>query len=295
MTRSKRNALTPAEAEILLNKGTEPPGSGEYYQHFAKGIYLCKQCDAPLFTSFCKFESHCGWPSFDDAISANLKQQADPDGSRTEILCAQCEGHLGHVFHGEQQTEKNTRHCVNSLATRFIPIAELLERAKQHDAQFGAAIFAAGCFWGVEHHFARTPGVLATQVGYTGGHTENPSYEQVCSGTSGHAESLLLIFDKSTSDYRTLAKLFFNLHDPTQKDGQGPDIGSQYRSAIFYLDDEQQRIANELIAQLQENQLEVVTEVTPAQTFWPAEDYHQHYYQNKGGSPYCHILTERFV
>lgn len=288
------NRLTATEANILLHKGTEAPFSGEYNLHFANGIYVCKQCDTPLYTSFSKFHSQCGWPSFDDEIENAVKHLPDPDGHRTEIVCAHCEGHLGHVFVGEQSTPKNTRHCVNSLSIRFIPISELLTQAKQPQSGFGAALFAAGCFWGVEYHFARAKGVLATQVGYSGGTTEAPSYEQVCTGNTGHAEALLVIFDKAKTDYTKLTKLFFNLHDPSQVDGQGPDIGNQYRSEIFYFTDEQRRIAEELIALLKNNNISVATRVTSASTFWPAEAYHQQYYQTKGGEPYCHILIERF-
>ena len=288
------NRLTAAEENILLHKGTEAPFSGEYNQHFANGIYICKQCNMPLYTSFAKFRSQCGWPSFDDEIESAVKHLADPDGHRTEIVCANCEGHLGHVFFGEQATAKNTRHCVNSLSIRFIPISELLAQAKQQQSRFGAALFAAGCFWGVEYHFARERGVLATQVGYSGGTTDDPSYEEVCTGNTGHAEALLVIFDKSKTDYAKLTKLFFNLHDPSQVDRQGPDIGNQYRSVIFYYSDEQHRIAEELIATLKQNNINVVTQIIPAPPFWPAEDYHQQYYQIKGGEPYCHSLTERF-
>lgn len=288
------NKLTDAEADVLHNQATEPPFSGEYDSLFHNGLYICRQCDAPLYTSFAKFSSGCGWPSFDEEIQQAIVSRPDPDGRRIEIVCANCSGHLGHVFTGEQHTPKNTRHCVNSLAIRFVPIEDLFAQIQQNKINLGAALYAAGCFWGVEYHFARTAGVLATQVGYIGGQTENPSYEQVCAGNTGHAEALLVIFDNAVTDYHQLTKLFFNLHDPTQVDRQGPDIGTQYRSALFYLDDKQQQVANDLITQLKQQQLNVVTEVVPATHFWPAEEYHQQYYQAKGGQPYCHVLTERF-
>lgn len=156
------------------------------------------------------------------------------------------------------------------------------------------AIFAGGCFWGVEHLMAQMPGVTAIQSGYIGGQTENPTYQEVCSHTTGHAEAVRIIFDPSQTDFATLAKLFFEIHDPTQHDGQGPDLGDQYRSEIFYTSEEQKRIAEALIEQLKANGYRVVTKVTKAGVFWPAEAYHQRYYARKGALPYCHRYTKRF-
>jgi len=156
------------------------------------------------------------------------------------------------------------------------------------------AIFAGGCFWGVEHYFQRAEGVVSTRVGYTGGHKENPTYREVCSGTTGHAEALEVVFDPSRTSYETMARLFFETHDPTQLNRQGPDVGHQYRSAVYYLDKGQKSTAERLIALLREKGYAVVTEVEPASTFWPAEEYHQGYYENTGKSPYCHFYTPRF-
>ena len=156
------------------------------------------------------------------------------------------------------------------------------------------AIFAGGCFWGTEYYFQRSPGVVSTRVGYTGGHSSNPTYKEVCSGTTGHAEALEVEFDPSKTDFETLARLFFEIHDPTQLDRQGPDVGHQYRSAIYYLDDDQRQVSEKLIAILKRKGLNVVTEVEPAATFWPAENYHQQYYDQTGKTPYCHFYTKRF-
>lgn len=156
------------------------------------------------------------------------------------------------------------------------------------------ALFASGCFWGTEYHFQRAPGVLSTRVGYTGGHTPHPTYREVCSGKTGHAEAVEVLFDPDVISYEELAKLFFETHDPTQVNRQGPDVGTQYRSAIFYLDDAQKATAERLIAELEAKGYRVATEVTKATTFWPAEDYHQKYYDRTGHSPYCHVYTKRF-
>ena len=156
------------------------------------------------------------------------------------------------------------------------------------------AYFAGGCFWGVEHYMEALPGVVDVQSGYMGGHLESPTYEQVVAHTSGHLETVAVRFDSGTVSYEAVAKLFFEIHDPTQADGQGPDIGSQYLSAVFYTDDEQKKTTEGLIERLRGRGFEVVTEVRPADTFWPAEDYHQDYYARNGKTPYCHTRVPRF-
>jgi peptide methionine sulfoxide reductase msrA/msrB len=162
-------------------------------------------------------------------------------------------------------------------------------------AQGGArAIFAGGCFWGVEHYFEEEPGVLAVTSGFAGGRTVSPTYKSVSAGETGHAEVVEVIFDPNATNYEKMARLFFEIHDPTQKNRQGPDIGEQYRSAVFFLDEEQEQTARKLVEILRGKGLDVATEVSAAGEFWPAEDYHQDYYQRKGGEPYCHRRVERF-
>ncbi|MBO6574909.1 MAG: peptide-methionine (S)-S-oxide reductase MsrA [Rhodothermales bacterium] len=156
------------------------------------------------------------------------------------------------------------------------------------------ALFASGCFWGTEYFLKQVDGVLSTRVGYTGGHQDDPTYREVCTGRTGHAETTEVVYDPERTDYETLARIFFETHDPTQVDRQGPDIGTQYRSAIFYLDSEQESIARKLIGELEGKGLKVATEVTAAQKFWPAEDYHQDYYSKTGGVPYCHGYRKLF-
>ncbi|MFA5850452.1 MAG: bifunctional methionine sulfoxide reductase B/A protein [Bacteroidales bacterium] len=274
--------LTPEEKRVIIDKGTEAPFTGKYYKFSGKGTYHCRQCGAALYRSSDKFDSGCGWPSFDDEIVGAITRKRDTDGSRTEILCTKCGAHLGHVFVGEELTTKNTRHCVNSISLEFIP-------EKQE-----SAIFAGGCFWGVEHLLQQQKGVISVVSGYIGGKLENPSYEDVCEGNSGYAEAVEVKYDASLIDYETLTKLFFEIHDPTQTDRQGPDVGEQYRSEIFYTNEKQKEISLKLIKILKSKGYNVATRVTKATKFWPAETYHQDYYKKKGGQPYCHRYTKRF-
>ncbi len=277
--------LTPEEERVIVHKGTEYPFSGKYVHHKEKGTYVCRRCNAALYRSDDKFESGCGWPAFDDEISGAVTRIPDPDGHRTEIVCSACGAHLGHVFAGEGLTSKNLRHCVNSISLDFVAAA---------GRETKTAIFAAGCFWGVEHLLKQADGVKTTQVGYTGGHTDNPDYRSVCTGTTGHYEAVKVEYDPDTASFTTLAKLFFEIHDFSQTDGQGPDIGGQYLSAIFYADDQQRSEAEALVKQLEAMGHKVATRILPAGEFWPAEDYHQDYYKKTGKAPYCHLRRRIF-
>jgi peptide methionine sulfoxide reductase msrA/msrB len=285
-TPMKFNTLSKEEQYVIINKGTERPFTGEFTDHFKRGTYLCKQCNAPLYKSDSKFHSGCGWPSFDDEIKGAIKKTLDADGSRTEITCATCGGHLGHVFYGEGLTDKDTRHCVNSISMLFVEEVAHTTTAK--------AIFAGGCFWGVEYYFQHAKGVISTSVGYTGGFKENPTYKEVCSHSTGHIEALEVTYDPSKTSYEELAKLFFEIHDPTQANGQGNDVGPQYLSVVFYFDDAQKATTEKLISQLQLKGYKVATQLKKAVKFWPAEEYHQQYYEKEGGTPYCHRRVSRF-
>ncbi len=279
--------LTPEEERVILHKGTEAPFSGKYEKFEEKGTYVCKQCGAPLFRSEDKFDAQCGWPSFDDEIPGALKKIRDADGMRTEIQCANCGAHLGHVFKGEGFTSKDTRHCVNSVSLDFIP-------AEKAGKQTETAIFAGGCFWGVEYYMQKEKGVISVVSGYTGGHKDNPTYEEVCSGKTGHYEAVKITYDPAITNFEKVARLFFEIHDPTEWNHQGPDHGEQYRSAVFYQDEKQKEITEKLIGLLKAKGFNVVTEVKKAGKFWEAEGYHQDYYDHKGTLPYCHGYVKRF-
>ena len=280
----KFNELTPEEELVIIQKGTEVPFTGEFYKHKEAGTYNCKRCDAPLYKSDDKFKSDCGWPSFDDEIEGAVKRIPDADESRTEITCTNCGAHLGHIFQGENYTEKNVRHCVNSISLNFIPEKQKMEKA----------IFAGGCFWGVEYLFLKVEGVTDISVGYIGGEKKNPSYKEICSGTTGHAEAIQILFDPGKVSYVELVKLFFEIHDFTQINRQGPDIGEQYRSVIFYTNDDQKETAKKIIKILIDKDYRVATALLEATQFWEAEEYHQDYYNKTGGNPYCHIYKKIF-
>lgn len=278
--------LTPEEERVIVYKGTEAPYTGIYENFKEPGTYVCKRCGAPLYRSADKFDANCGWPAFDDEIPGAVKRVSDSDGMRTEIQCAACGAHLGHVFLNEGFTQKNARHCVNSISLSFVP--------KVPVSIADTAIFAGGCFWGVEYYMKKIKGVISTEVGYTGGKTENPTYPEVCSGKTGHYEAIEVVFNPGQTSFEEVAKMFFETHDPTQWNHQGPDWGEQYRSAVFYRDEDQKSITEKLIKQLKDKGFNVVTQLIPAKKFWKAEDYHQEYYDHKGTTPYCHGYVKRF-
>lgn len=285
-TSKKTASLRPIEIAIIENKSTEAPFSGAYCEPKSHGTYLCRACGLALFRADNQFHSGCGWPSFDLEIKDHVKHLPDQDGQRTEIVCARCDAHLGHVFTGEQFTARNLRYCVNSISLDFVENQTVLDTEE--------AILAAGCFWGVEYYFKQLPGVLKTEVGYSGGSLENPSYQAVCEKNTGHLEVLRVIFDPKKISYENVLKYFFEIHDATQMNGQGPDIGEQYTSAVFYENEKQKATAETLVKLLKAKGYSVATTIRPAKTFWPAESYHQDYYQKTGKEPYCHRHVKIF-
>ena len=285
--------LTPQERHVIVDKGTEMPFIGKYTTHDKQGVYKCKVCGAKLYNSTDKFNSHCGWPSFDDAIKGAVKEKPDADAHRVEILCANCGAHLGHVFRGEGMTAKNTRHCVNSISLNFEK-KESNETKKIIDENLSKAYFAGGCFWGVEYHLEAIKGVKDAISGFMGGTQKNPGYYDVVRHNTGHLETVEVIYDPKIVSYETLAKAFFEIHDPTQKDGQGPDIGSQYLSAVFVKTKEERKTIEKLIKILEDKGLKIATKIIDGDIFYKAEDYHQDHYKKKGTKPYCHAYVKRF-
>jgi len=282
----KTASLTPTSYQIICHKATEPPFSCDEYDSVKKGTFLCRRCGIALFRTETKFASGCGWPSFDEDNLNAIKDITDADGIRTEILCKRCNAHLGHVFTGENFTATNKRYCVNGLSLDWVEEQNVLDSEE--------AIVAGGCFWGVDYFLNKLAGVLKTESGYSGGHLKNPCYEDVCRGDSGHYEAVRVIYDPSKTNYQSIIKRFFEIHDPTQQTGQGPDIGQQYQSAIFYYNEDQKNIAEQLMHSLRQKGYKVATQLKPVSTFWPAETYHQDYYLKSKKKPYCHAPVDRF-
>jgi peptide methionine sulfoxide reductase msrA/msrB len=279
-------SLTPEIRAIVCDKSTEAPHSGRYNKLVSQGSYLCRRCGWALFRANNQFSALCGWPSFDESLVGRVKEIPDSDGERIEIVCGRCDSHLGHVFGGENLTLKNTRYCVNSLALDFVNDDVVLDTEE--------VIVAGGCFWGVDYYLRHDPGVVAVEVGYCGGTMDHPTYDAVSSGQTGHYEAVRVIFDTKKTNCRKILQYFFEIHDSTQTNGQGPDIGSQYQSAVFCFNESQQVIVAELIQALKQNGYHAVTRSLPAQIFWSAEDYHQNYYTLRKSTPYCHLPISRF-
>lgn len=282
----KLASLTPRTRQIVCDKATEAPHTHVSNDSITQGTYLCRRCGLALFRAHSQFHAGCGWPSFDDDISDAVNEVPDADGRRMEILCSRCDGHLGHVFIGEQFTSKNRRYCVNSASLDFVDDSSVRDSEE--------AIVAGGCFWGVDYYLKKIPGVLKVEVGYCGGMVINPTYHQVCSGQTGHYEAVRVLFNTDITDYHTILKRFFEIHDPTQQSGQGPDLGSQYKSAVFYYNQMQKEQADKLIQALRKNGYEVATRLLAMQPFWPAESDHQDYYNKHDKAPYCHQPVSRF-
>lgn len=300
-----KKVLSEEQYCVVCENGTEKPFCNAYWDNKKTGIYVDVVSKKPLFSSVDKFDSGTGWPSFTKPLEEDAvvtKEDKSHGMKRVEVRSSSADSHLGHVFpDGPEPT--GLRYCINSASLIFIPVEKMEEEGygkylylfpeynKQNLKKTEKATFGAGCFWGVEAYFKKLKGVLNTSVGYTGGNAENPTYRQVCTGMTMHAEAVEIEYDPNVISYEKLLKHFWKIHDPTSLDRQGNDWGTQYRSAIFYHSEEQKQIAEKMIDELNKSgkyKNKIVTNVVKAGIFYPAEEYHQDYLdKNPGG--YCHI------
>lgn len=282
------DTLTPLQYAVLRLKETEPPYSGKWLNHKEKGTYTCAGCGMPLFADSMKFDSHCGWPSFDRELgTANIRKEEDRSHGmvRTEILCRNCGGHLGHLF-DDGPTATGLRYCVNSAALNFTSASPIAEKSD-------TITLGGGCFWCIEAVFEELKGVKQVESGYSGGRRPDPTYEEVSEGGTGYVEVVQVIFDPVVISYEDILKVFFTVHDPTTPNRQGADVGEQYRSVIFYHTPRQRDVALDLIAALNRKQVyeaPVVTGVEAFRSFYRAEAGHQNYYSLNINKPYCRMV-----
>jgi peptide methionine sulfoxide reductase msrA/msrB len=289
-----KKQLSPDQYYVLRQKGTEQPFTGKLLLNKEKGVYKCEACGNELFTDDMKFDSECGWPSFDKEIAGGkIKTVEDNslDMHRTEINCGRCGSHLGHLFN-DGPTKTGLRYCVNSLSLEFVSTKD---QQKSIANTIDTITLGGGCYWCVEAIYQQLDGVIKAESGFSGGHVANPSYEAVSTGKTGHAEVVQITYDNTKISLAEILKVFFSVHDPTTLNRQGADVGTQYRSVIFYRNQQQQQQANDIIkAQEKEHIYDnpIVTTEVAFDQFYKAPDYHQNYYNQNKQQPYCRLVIQ---
>lgn len=305
-----KKSLSSEQFAVTQQCGTEPPFRNAYWNNHKPGIYVDVVSGEPLFSSLDKFDSGTGWPSFTrpiDGTDIQKKKDVSFGGIRTEVRSKLADSHLGHLFDDGPQDKGGMRYCINSASLKFVPVEEMAALGYgKYLAAFAAAglttssptetaLLAGGCFWGMEEILRKIPGVIQTTVGYTGGRLPNPTYRDVCTGVTGHAEAVQIEFDPAKLSFEALLGYFFRMHDPTTLNRQHNDVGTQYRSAIFYTNDQQKKVAETVIASLEaakKFKRPITTEVTAASKFYSAEAYHQKYLIKNPGGYNCHVLRD---
>jgi peptide methionine sulfoxide reductase msrA/msrB len=304
-----RKKLSSEQYAVTQQCGTEPAFHNAYWDNHKPGIYVDVVSGEALFSSLDKFDSGTGWPSFTQPVTGSgIVEKKDPTlgMERTEVRSKMADSHLGHVFN-DGPGQNGLRYCINSAALKFIPVEEMeqagydqylepfvkagLFKASTHET----AILAGGCFWGMEEIIRKIPGVIKTTVGYSGGTAADPTYEDVCTGATGHAEAIQVVFDPARLSYEALLDYFFRMHDPTTLNRQHNDAGTQYRSAIFYASEAQKQTAERVKARWAKSgkfNRPITTEITAATKFYPAEEYHQKYLVKHPGGYTCHVLRD---